>query len=264
MLGLGIAPRLRQFGREARRRLAHLARPRLVPGGRGERVDVIFSEPHDMPMGDRIVLYGLVRGLKPATYLEIGVRWGGSARIVANAMEANGFGQAVGLDPDLSNFRPGAGALFGRYATVEGYSPEDTPKAAARLDGPIELAFIDAVHTYSAVKSDLAGVAPLMAPGGHVLFHDAFHQGINEAVDEFLRANPDFVDLGMVSRNASVELPVSYFGLRLIRKGPLDFAAELGRAHARDGTPMPALSAEVWDHDPYAERMGNPLGRPDA
>ncbi|SIO54319.1 Predicted O-methyltransferase YrrM [Rhodovulum sp. ES.010] len=262
MLGLGLKGRVRRAMRRSEQRLQHLARPRLVLRRGRERVDVVFSEPQLMPMGDRIVLYGLIRGLQPKSYLEIGIRFGGAARIVASAMEANGFGKAVGLDPDLSEFRPGPKELYGRYSTVRGYSPEDIGKAVALLDEPVDFAFIDAVHTYSAAKQDLAGVLPYLADSAHILFHDAFHQGVNQVVEEFLAENEGFHDHGIVSRNPNVGLPVSYDGMRLIRKGPVDFRAALSEAHARAGQPEPTFDPATWDYDSYANRVGNPLGRP--
>lgn len=239
----------------------HLTRPRLIFKGDAENADVIFSEPHDMPMGDRAALYGMIRGFRPETYLEIGVRWGGSARIVANAMEANGTGKAAGIDPVTTAFRPKPSEMHGRYTLIEGYSPDDTARAVEALGGALHFVLIDAVHTYSAVTADAAGVAPYVADGGHILFHDAFHQGINQAVTEFLAAHPDYVDLGIVSRNPQVTTPVSYCGMRLIRKGGVDFEAELARAHREKGIGPPTFSKDLWDHDPYAERMGNVLGR---
>jgi predicted O-methyltransferase YrrM len=232
----------------------------MMRGGH-ENVAVVFAEPHDMSIGDRIVLYGLIRGLKPESYLEIGVRWGGSARIVAAALEANGSGKAVGLDPNLKAFRPSRSKLYGRYHLVQGYSPEDTGRAVADLGGQADFIFIDAIHTYTAVKADLEEAAGHLADGGHILLHDAFHQGINAAADEFLAKNPDFVDLGIVSRNAEVGDPVSYMGFRLIRKGREDFALRLREAHERMGHPPPVLSPERWDFDAYANRLGNPMGR---
>ncbi len=263
MFGLGLRSRTERFFRKTTEHFQNVFRPRLVMRRGKENLAVLFSEPHDMPIGDRIVLYGLIRGLKPRTYLEVGVRWGGSARIVASAMEANGSGKAVGLDPDLSAFRPRARELFGRYATVRGYSPDDIGKAVKELDGPVDFAFIDAVHTYSAVKEDLAGILPYLSDTACILFHDAYHQGVNQAVDEFLVERDDFNDHGIISQNAEVGLPVSYAGLRLVRKGQTDFLAALSEAHVRANREAPKLDPETWDYDPYANRIGNPLGRPD-
>jgi hypothetical protein len=261
MFGFGLKSKAEGAWVRSREVVSNLAKPRLLSWGSRENLGVVFFEPHDMPLGDRIVLYGLIRGLKPKRYLEIGVRWGGSTRIVANAMESNGFGAVVGLDPDLSNFRPRPSILHGRVRLVKGYSPEDTGRAAALLGGPLDFVFIDAVHTYTAIRQDLASVLPHLAEYAHILFHDAFHQGINQCVDEFLAETPGYTDLGIVSANPETGLPVSYGGLRLIRKGSLAFSDVLSDAHQQAGLPPPRLDPSIWDHDAYALRVGNPLGR---
>ena len=264
MVSRKLKGRLNRAVERGKDMLARLSQPRLVMKGSAENLDVVFCEPHDMPIGDRIVLYALIRGLKPKTYLEIGVHWGGSSRIVANAMEANGFGKAAGLEPNTGEFRPKPNELHGRYSRVAGYSPEDTAKAADLLGESVDLAFIDAVHTYTAVKTDLTGVLPVLSPDGYILFHDAFHQGINQAVDEFLEENKDFVDLGILSKNPVPGTPITYCGLRLIKRGKvIDYASDLGAAHAAAGLEEPKLDKAVWDYDIYANLVGNPLGRTD-
>ena len=260
-MGFGIKSRLMRLRTAATETVANTLRPRLI--GAPENIAVVFREPHDMPIGDRITLYGLIRGLRPARYLEIGVRWGGSARIVATAMEANGKGKAVGLDPSLKGFRPRQSELFGRFTCIEGFSPEDTPRAVEALGGPPDFVFIDAVHTYAAVKVDLAGVVAHLAPDATILLHDAFHQGIDQAVTEFLEDQTGFHDAGIVSRHPTGGRPVSYSGLRMLRRGGHDFLAELKDAHSRNGLSEPELDPETWNHDPYANRVGNPLGRKD-
>lgn len=261
-LGLGVAPLVRKKTGQLRESVGNLFRPRMLFRGGKEDLSVVFSEPHDMSIGDRIVLYGLIRGLRPKRYLEIGVRWGGSGRIVAHAMQANDIGQAIGIDPDLTNFRPSKKELFGRYSLFKGYSPEAIPAAVGQQGGQIDFAFIDAVHTYSAVKADAVALAELIEIGGHILFHDAYHQGINQAIDEFLTEHPDFVDCGIVSRNADAGTPVSYLGMRLVRRGTRAFQSELAELHQNAGLDAPELSSDVWDYDPYAIRMGDALGRP--
>lgn len=261
MLGLGIMPKVRARWGRLTRQVQTLLRPRVVSLRRREALSVVWTEPHDMTIGDRIVLYGLVRGLKPRAYLEIGVRWGGSARIVSTAMEANGFGKGVGLDPDLSNFLPRESELFGRFSLCKGYSPEDIPAAIETLGSPPDFVFIDAVHTYSAVLSDLKGVLPHVAERAYVLLHDAYHQGVSAAGDEILTEDQRLVDLGILSKNPMVALPNSYCGLRLLRLGDASLAYELTSAHNDAGLPTPELDRANWDKDPYAERRGTPLGR---
>lgn len=260
-LGLGLRSKAKASSERLHEVWANLFRPRLILSKNREDVSVVFREPHDMPIGDRMCLYGLIRGLRPQRYLEIGVRYGGSARIVATALEANGYGTGVGLDPCLKSFRPKAGELHGRFRAVQGFSPEDTGKAVAELGGPPDFIFIDAVHTYSAVRQDLAGALSFAASHVTILFHDAYHQGINQAVDEFLRENSEFIDCGIVSRNPTEGHPVTYSGFRMIQRRKTDFLSELRSANERLGVPEPQLDESLWDYDPYANRIGNPLGR---
>ena len=257
----GIKSRLTRVRQKTVEHVNNIFRPRML--GAPENIAVVFREPHDMPIGDRITLYGLIRGLRPARYLEIGVRWGGSARIVTTAMEANGKGKAVGLDPDLKSFRPRKSELFGRFIGVQGFSPEDTPRAVEVLGGKPDFVFIDAVHTYAAVKSDLNGITKYVAPDATILLHDAFHQGIDQAVSEFLKDNTEYYDAGIVSRHPTEGRPVSYSGLRMLRRGGHEFLAELKDAHIRNNLPEPELNPELWNYDAYANRIGNPLGRVD-
>ena len=153
-------------------------RPRLYRTWTSERLGVIYTEPSDMCVPDRVMLYALVRGLRPERVLEIGVRWGGGARIISAALEdSGGLGQAVGIDPEPMALRARPQELFGRYDVLRGYSPEAIPEAVAKLGGLVDLAIIDAMHTHNHVSADFNGVAPYIAPGGHVLLHDTFHPG---------------------------------------------------------------------------------------
>lgn len=65
----------------------------------------------------------------------------------------------------------------------------------------IDLLFIDATHTYDAVKAEIAGWLPHVCVGGHVAFHDyagatnsnphPTHHDVARAVDEWYGANKD-------------------------------------------------------------------------
>jgi hypothetical protein len=187
--------------------------------------------------------------------LEIGARWGNSARIVANAMEENGVGQAVGIDPEPAAFRTPERELHGRYRLLRGYSPHAIPEAVALLGGPVDFAFIDALHVYDAVLADLEGVLPHMTPGGHVLLHDSFHPGVDAAIAEILRRRPDLVDCGLLSRNPQLGDPVAYEGLRLLRVGPSDTRRVISEAFTREGRPAPSFDRSLWNHDEFYLRM---------
>jgi predicted O-methyltransferase YrrM len=60
--------------------------------------------------------------------------------------------------------------------------------APADLAGPIDLAFIDADHSYEATRSDADFIAPLLDQHGMIAFHDATtFAGVGKAVAELLQ-----------------------------------------------------------------------------
>ena len=231
-------------------------RPDLFDLANQERFGTIYHHPSDMCVTDRVMLYALVRGLRPERSLEIGARWGGSARIIAAAMEENGLGKLVGIDIDTSNFRARKKDLFGRYQLMRGSSPEAIPDAVGLLGGPLDFVLIDATHTYDSVLADLRGVIPLLADGGHILCHDAFHQGINAAVHTVLKQHTNLIDCGFITRNPSLGQPVSYCGFRLIRAGDTNSLAIIADGYTREGMLPTPFSTEYWNFDEYAIRMG--------
>jgi cephalosporin hydroxylase len=252
-MGWGLRNKLRRAAAEARYLWANtVGRPMLYRTGTPERLGVIYRQPSDMCTSDRVMLYALIRGLRPTRVLEIGVRWGGGARIIAAALEdANESGRAVGIDPEPEAFRVSPRELFGRYELLRGSSPEAIPEAVAKLGGQLDLAIIDAMHTHRHALADFRGVVPYMAAGGHVLLHDTFHQGIDRAVAEMLTENPDFVDCGFLTRHPDIsDAPVAYQGLRLIRLGTPDSREMIAGAFQHSGRPVPEFSLALlnWDH----------------
>jgi predicted O-methyltransferase YrrM len=258
-MGWGLRNKFRRIADEARSLWANtLGRPMLHRTKTPERVGVIYIQPSDMCIPDRLMLYALVRGLRPARVLEIGVRWGGGARIIAAALEdAGGSGRAVGIDPEPKAFRAKPRDLFGRYELLCGYSPGAIPEAMARLGGPLDLAIIDAMHTYDHVLADLLGVIPFVAAGGHILLHDAFHQGVDRAVTEMLAKNLNLVDCGFLTRFPEIgNEPVAYQGLRLVRVGTPDSGEMIAGAFRHVGRPVPEFSPALSNWDRHWNQVG--------
>jgi cephalosporin hydroxylase len=251
-LGLGLRSKFQNARTEFEIRWSNtFSRPNIFDAKTPERLGAIYMKPSDMCEPDRLMLYAIVRGLRPARVLEIGVRWGGGARIISAALEDSGFGKAIGIDPEPKAFRPSAKELFHRYELLTGYSPDAIPEAVSKLGGKVDLAFIDAMHTHNHVLADFSGVAQYMDIGGHVLLHDTFHVGINKAVEEVLQANPTFTDCGFLTRYPRIlaDAPVAYEGLRLVRAGTPANHDTMRGAYNLTGKDA-SLSPEMinWDH----------------
>jgi predicted O-methyltransferase YrrM len=66
------------------------------------------------------------------------------------------------------------------------------------ISDPVALCFIDAEHTYTEVRDNIAAILPLMAPGGIICGDDAGHPPVRQAVLEMLHPNDDVLVLGNV------------------------------------------------------------------
>jgi predicted O-methyltransferase YrrM len=258
-LGLGLRAKILHLRDEVRYAAANtIGKPNLYDLNTAERVGCIYIEPSDMCATDRLMLYSLVRGLRPKLALEIGVRWGGSARIIANGMEENGAGRLVGIDPQIKSFRAKPAELHGRYKLIEGHSPEAIPQAVRMLGGPFDFVFIDGLHIYDAVIKDFGGVLPYLADGAHILFHDTYHQGIDQAIREIVKQHSSLIDCGFITRNPTIGYPVCYQGLRLVRKGQVSSEEIIKEAYQRNDLEAPPFSSDVWNYDePYYNRIKN-------
>lgn len=165
----GVRQQLKSFQRGvtgARKQfIKRLTRPNLYGLHSPERVGVVFTAPSDMKIDERLYLYALIRSFRPERALEIGVLAGGSGCIIANAMEDNGKGIIVGVDPD-PHVRIRKRNFHGRYHVVAKPSPEGLSEAHQIAGGNFDFVFIDGLHLYDQVVRDIDGVLPLLCDGG--------------------------------------------------------------------------------------------------
>ena len=260
---------LRETKKAARRAktnaVKRLTRPNVYRLSTPERVGVVFSAPSDMRVDERLFLYALVRGFQPERALEIGVLQGGGGAIMANAMEENGKGLIIGLDP-APNLKVNPRDLHGRYTVIAKPSPEAVPEARDAAGGPFDFVLVDGLHQYSQVRRDIEGILPHLADGSYVLFHDAFHYGVATAIAEAVRSNPTLRDCGYACRTARIHYdPVTpYNGFRLLRFATspvVDVEREVAPIYAASGKVAPVLGPDVLDHDGWFCRAVRPCPR---
>jgi predicted O-methyltransferase YrrM len=117
-------------------------------------------------------LVSIFHDLRPARVLEVGAMHGGTLWhwLCAEATET-----VTVIDDEMRN--AGAWQEWARSSGIslhllKGPSQAKDIVTAARNLGPYDFIFIDADHTYDAVKDDWAHFAPLVAPGGVIAFHD--------------------------------------------------------------------------------------------
>lgn len=245
-------------------------RPNLYDMGSGERLGVVITAPSEMTVTERIFLYGLVRGARPKRILEIGTHHGGSAAIMCAALEdASGFkgkkhvGIMVGIDP-IPLLEVPESAFFGRFSLVAKPSPEGIPEAARVAGGKFDFALIDGIHIYDQVIKDVEGTLPHFDVGGYLLFHDAFHYGVSEAIARMLEKYPQLHDCGYPCARPAMDVAageVAYGGFRMLRLGApvVDPHFFIEAEAAGRGVATPLRDPDLLNHDKaWLCRVGEP------
>ncbi|HZT15384.1 MAG TPA: class I SAM-dependent methyltransferase [Gaiellaceae bacterium] len=137
-----------------------------------------------LQINEAALLYRLARDVRTGPVAEIGRFKGGSTVVFAAALpegvELWSYDLHVALRPDMTGEqldaeledalkRLGVGhkvhLLVGDSRTVE------------PPPGPLELLFVDGDHSYEGARADFARWGDFVAPGGHLLFHDAVDTG---------------------------------------------------------------------------------------
>src|SRR5712664_2431719 len=264
-LPVGLRQRLKRAKHAALGIYRNLTRPNLYRLGTTHRVGVVYSVPSDMRLDERRYLYSFVRGFRPERALEIGVLRGGSGCIIANAMEDNGQGVIVGIDPEpmievrKSNFH-------GRYHLILKPSPEGLGEARQIAGGPFDFVFIDGLHLYKQVVRDIEGVLPFVCEGAYILFHDAFHYGVATAINEGIARNPRLHDCGYPCRTPRMDYDpyTPYNGVRLLRYANsriCDAHQVVKPFYEAEGKRPPTPAPDVFDHDQWYCRTHSPCPR---
>lgn len=187
-------------------------------------LEVLHWTPANLTRAERLLIYTLTFGLRPASYLEIGTFQGGSALIVSAAMKASeNKGHLTCIDP-MPQITDEHWALLSSHSTlIKGRSPGVLPEAHRMAGAPFDLVFIDGDHTYQGVVQDAQGVLPFLTKDAYILFHDSFNPDVDRGIRYFLAQHPRRVlDCGILTREATVEgrntpHPVTWGGLRLTR-----------------------------------------------
>ena len=230
-----------------------IGRMHAQPAGDLGHLGIIANAPSEMSLDERLFLYSLIRGRNPRRVLEIGTSQGGSAAIIAAALEDNdGDGRIIGIDP-MPRIELDPAVFHGRFDLVTGKSPEAVTQAAERAGAPFDIVLIDGIHIYQQAADDLAASLPFATPDAYFLFHDSFHFGVSEAIREAVERHPDLHDCGYVcSRPRRVGDLLTHAGFRLLRRGgaivdPTPLVAPLWREVNAAPPHDPALrNHDIW------------------
>lgn len=129
------------------------------------------------------LLYRVLRHLRPARTLEIGLAQGISTLAILQALEDNGTGHHCVLDPFQHRFGDVGLAMIeraglrGRLEFHARFGEEVIPGLA-----PVEFVFIDSSHLFDLTMAEFVLVDKKLAVGGVVGFHDLWMPSLQKVV----------------------------------------------------------------------------------
>jgi predicted O-methyltransferase YrrM len=151
--------------------------------------------PTHMTRAELNCLHGLAVALgNGPRLLEIGSYLGASSRFLAAGMQPGGRLYCVdtwqnetmpeGPRQTLSEFTKNIGRFAADISIVRKNSKDLSP---ADIELPLDLVFIDGDHSYASVKRDYELVAPWLADGRILAFHDCtYFEGVSRVMGEAL------------------------------------------------------------------------------
>jgi predicted O-methyltransferase YrrM len=139
--------------------------------------------------GHRQFAEWLVAEMKPECIVELGVDFGYSSFVFANALSPE-KGKIYGIDLFQGDYHAGLRDTYdfvmdkikeNRLETIE-IIRGDFKEVSTGWNKPINILHIDGFHTYDAVKNDFFAWAPFVLNDGVILFHDTAvqHFGIKD------------------------------------------------------------------------------------
>ena len=179
------------------------------------------SVPGWLAVGEARLLYASAHhGPGCGAIVEIGSAWGKSTIFLARGSKRAGREKVFAIDPHtgdpwylrqqgLTEFSslPAFRRNIKRFGLDDWVVPvvSTSTEAARTLEtGQIRLLFIDGLHSYEGVKSDIEDWVPRVIPGGIIVFDDYLNDredvGVRRAVDELVASG----SVGPVHRGGSV------------------------------------------------------------
>jgi predicted O-methyltransferase YrrM len=156
----------------------------------------MLHQPSSIGYVEKMIIGQLVMMSQPRLIVETRIFNGQTTRFVADFIAMNHLPacRVVSFDfPDVVQKLRQAEPYFAGHPEIEmiaGRLPETLAQFLATCVQPVDLAIIDADHSYSGVKEELWCVHPKLRPGGYVFCHDyrehdPEYAGLRVAIEEF-------------------------------------------------------------------------------
>ena len=175
---------------------------------------------HSVTYEAGLLLYELVRALKPSRTVEVGMGYGLSTLFICQALRDNGSGHHTAIDPlqeagfktiGLLNMERAALRDLLRFYPAP--SDEVLPKLCAQNER-FDFAFIDGNHRFDYALVDVFYVDKLLDIGGHIALDDLWIPSVRKVASFILKNMP----YTLVRPPSTRRTPVWKRGLRVGRR----------------------------------------------
>jgi|SRR5271166_181066 len=158
--------------------------------------------------GEEEFIYDIPVLVGPGAYLVFGDGFGGSSILLALGLKHRGLhGRVFAVDTYTfnKNHMQNVRASYERHGVADDISQfHGTTETVGTqfLHEGLEFKFIlvDASHAYKDVKSDAQIAMPMVAPGGQIAFHDTNQEGVDQAMQETILADPTWEQTYWINR----------------------------------------------------------------
>ena len=143
-------------------------------------------------------LFAVAERLRPEVSIEVGISYGFSTVFLLAALEKNGHGKLLGIDPGTDAGVQGVGATHAKTLGMENrfeWIHERSDVALPRLVAGgmrAQLMFIDGMHTFDAALCDFTLAAQLCDEDGYVLLDDMWMPALRRVASFVEKNRADF------------------------------------------------------------------------
>ena len=144
---------------------------------------------------DAVVLYSMVRGVKPIRALEIGRSFGTSSMILCGAMNDNGFGKLDSVDI-VDTIKPEIRELTANFLIEHIIDSKVIKTYDALKDKKYQFFFVDGDHSLEYQILDIETCLELSDSQAWIILHDADMQETVDAANYCCKKHTTLIDVG--------------------------------------------------------------------
>lgn len=134
--------------------------------------------------GEKMLLYWLIRNLKPKNVVETGTHKGLTTCYIAAALKDNGIGHITTCDPTEQWHQRGNFAKFPELMDIITFKAVRGDQL--EVEQPVDFFFCDGYHGIQDVLEEIDHFFPKLSKSCVVVFHDCWYgntDGVNEAIE---------------------------------------------------------------------------------